>query len=95
MAGDLMKCKLCGKKGVRLTHWMREHPDYMARRRAAGRSRRTLKPKAPHHRGSRREGTRSFAEHHTREIQAAVERYTDFFCPGCGTPMRHNSCGGR
>ena len=27
-----MKCKLCGKKGVQLAHWRREHGDLMARR---------------------------------------------------------------
>ena len=35
-----MKCKLCGKKGVRLAHWRNEHPDYMARKRKEGAARR-------------------------------------------------------
>ena len=41
-----MKCKLCGKKGVRLSHWRLKHKDYMARRRAAGAARR--KASGPH-----------------------------------------------
>ena len=35
-----MKCKICGKKGVRLAHWRNEHPDYMARKRREGTARR-------------------------------------------------------
>lgn len=58
--------------------------------------------KAPHHRGSRKESVKTFAEHHTAEIGAAVSSYPQFFCPRCGHALyagKHvcgcNPCGGK
>lgn len=57
-----MKCKFCGKKGVRLSHFMREHKALMARKSAEGRRKnRTVKTgerlprKGKVHRGRKRE----------------------------------------
>ena len=51
-----MKCKLCGKKGVRLSHWRVAHPDYMARKRREAASRRRKAPTAPRARKGKRSG---------------------------------------
>jgi DNA-directed RNA polymerase subunit M/transcription elongation factor TFIIS len=73
-----MKCSRCGARARDIkgmgAHVRRKHPS-------------ALKHKAPHHRGSRRESTKSFAEHHTAEIERAVAAYLEF-CPACG----HNPC---
>ena len=51
-----MKCKLCGKKGVRLSHWRVAHPDYMARKRREAASRRKKAPGSRTGRRSKRSG---------------------------------------
>ena len=54
-----MKCKLCGKKGVRLSHWRLKHKDYMARRRAAGAAKRRKAPGAVKGKRSRKSKRKS------------------------------------
>jgi len=64
----------------RAKHIRKAHPTLAARRSRE----RSIEPKAPHHRGSRRESTKSFAEHHFHEIEAAEKAYPGVFHPhGC------------
>lgn len=55
-----------------------------ARAKAAATRRRKLQEKSPHHRGSRKESTKAFAEGHTGEIVAAMQAFPSHFCPVCG-----------
>lgn len=55
-----MKCKLCGKKGVRITHWNREHKAWMRSRPRKARKKKVqagerLPRKGKVHRGRKRE----------------------------------------